>query len=349
MNARVIALMSKQHGLVTRPQALRAGMAADQIDRLVRTKRWTVVRRGVYAETEFVATLHTVRERRMLADRAASMRIGSQHVMSHHSSAYPLDLDVLHERPAATHVTRLGIVGSHNRHGINHHRAPYSTDLLTEREGLVCLNGARTAADIGRAHGYRHCLVAGDSALRTGTTQAELDAVAEAMANWPFATVVRDAFASTSPDTDSIGETLSRELITELGHGVPEVQFGLTAEGRTAWCDLRLGRHIFEFDGRVKYQRVDEGGFASDSPDEVVWFEKGRQDFVCGFKLGMSRLIWHDVFGSARERTKERLVREYLETCNRFGTDISDLTTYRPRGPRPRPRRRLVLPSSYAA
>lgn len=348
MNARVVALMSSQHGLVTRPQAVAAGMSTDQIDRLVRVKAWTVVRKGVYAESAFVATLRSVREQRLLADRAASMRIRSPHVISHHSAAYLLDLGVLHERPPSTHVTRPGIVGSHRRHGINHHRAPYSPDLLVERDGLMVLNAARTAGDIGRAAGLLQCKVAGDSALRCGTTQAELDAVAESMAGWPYATVVKDAFASTSPDTDSVGETLALDLVSELGFGVPQVQFGLTADGRTAWCDLRLGRHVFEFDGRVKYQRVDEGGFASDSPDEVLWFEKKRQDWVCGFKLGMSRLVWDDHFGLARERAKTRLTREYVETCRLFGTDVSDLAPYRPRGPRPRPRRRPVRPRDAA-
>jgi len=338
MNARVIALMSAQHGLVTRKQAIEAGMSADQIDRLVRTKVWTAVRRGVYAETSYVATLTTVRAKRMLADRAASMRIGAKHHMSHHSAAYLLDLPVLQEPEPVTHVTRMGIVGSHHRHGVKHHRAPFRPELVVERAGLLCLGPARTAADISREHGYRHGLVAADSAMRNGTPRSELDEVAADMPSWPHVTVVRDVFASASPDTDSVGETLARELVTELGFGVPEVQFGLTADGRTAWCDLRLGRHVIEFDGRVKYQRVEEGGLAPDSPDEVVWFEKRRQDWVCGFKLGMSRLVWDDFFGLARERAKERVTREYLDTCQRFGTDPADLAPFRPRGPRPRPR-----------
>ena len=92
----------------------------------------------------------------------------------------------------------------------------------------------------------------------------------------------------------------------------------------------------------MKYLRVDEGGFASTSPDEVVWFEKKRQDWVCGFKTGMSRLVWEDAFtivigGTALERVQARLTREYLDTCQRFGTDVADLAPYRPRGERPRP------------
>ena len=67
-----------------------------------------------------------------------------------------------------------------------------------------------------------------------------------------------------------------------------------------------------------------------------------RQDWVCGLKLGMSRLVWDDAFtivtgGPGLERVQARLKREYLDTCRRFGTDITDLAAYLPRGIRPRP------------
>jgi hypothetical protein len=341
--------MSSQGGLVTRKQAVEAGMSTQQIDRLTRVGTWTVVRKGVYAETAYVASLTTVREQRLLYDRATSMRISSPHVRSHHSAAYVNGLDVLHERPEPlTHVTRPGIVGSHFRAGVKHHRAPYGEELVVDRGGIRTLNDARTAADIAREHGYRQGLVAADSALRAGTTAAELAAVAKAMKSWPNVTVVRDVLASAEADTDSIGETLTRMVVSdigaELGLGQPEVQFGLSANGRTVWCDLRLGRQMFEFDGHLKYQRIDEGGLASTSPDEIVWFEKQRQDFVCGFNVGMSRIVWLDLFGIRLEQLRDRIRREVLDTCRRFGTDVSDLAQYRPRGARPRPRRTWVHP-----
>jgi hypothetical protein len=344
MNSRVIAHMSTQGGLVTRAQAVEAGMAEHQIDRLTRTGKWTIVRKGVYADTALVESLSTPREKRILADHAASLRVRRKHVLSHHSSAYRNDLDVLHERPTAmSHLTRPGIVGSHVRANIKHHLAPYDPSLVVVTGGLPTLNNARTAADIAREQGYLQGLVAVDSALRCGTTKAELERVAASMKSWPGVTIVKDAIAAGMPDTDSIGETLTRdvaaELAAELGLPPPTVQFGLTADGRTAWCDVRVGRHLFEFDGFVKLRRIDEGGVAEASPEEVVWFEKQRQDFVCGFKVGMSRVVWDDVLGPGRKRAKSRLRRELLDTCQRFGTDISDLAAFRPRGPRPKPSR----------
>jgi hypothetical protein len=151
------------------------------------------------------------------------------------------------------------------------------------------------------------------------------------MAYWPGVTVARAAYDASDTGSDSVGETLARGLVEELGFGRPETQFGLTDGARTAWCDLRLGRHVFEFDGRGKYRRAEDGGLARVEPAEVVWYEKQRQDWVCGFKLGMSRIVWDDLWGHRRTEALRRVEREYLDTVARFGTSVDDLSPYRPR------------------
>jgi hypothetical protein len=86
-----------------------------------------------------------------------------------------------------------------------------------------------------------------------------------------------------------------------------------------------VGRHLVEFDGRTKYLRIENGGVAVVDPDRVVWEEKQRQDWLLGYRLGMSRLVWADYWGARRELAKERVRREYEATCAAYGTDISDL------------------------
>lgn len=335
MNARVAALMSAQWGLLTRRQALEAGMTGARIDHLVRTGRWEAVRTGVYAEAAYTALLSTDLQRRVLEARAASLRISSPHVISHHSAGDLLRMPLLNQRNPCTHVTRPGIVGSHLRHGVKHHLAPYAPHQVVTVEGVPVLDRARTALDVAREEGYLAGLVAADAALRAGTTRHDLAVAAEAMRCWPQVTVVRDVIASASPLTDSIAETLGRDFVTELGHGVPQPQFGLTADGRTAWCDLRLGRHFFEIDSRLKLRPAATGGLSTKAPEDTLWDEKLRQDFVTGFKTGVSRLTWNDFFGQQRARALDRCRREFLDTCARFGTDISDLAQYRPRRPKP--------------
>lgn len=329
--------MATQLGLITRRQALEAGLPPEAIDRLTRRGDWVIVRRGVYTDRATWEGLTRVEDQQRTRDRAASMRIRAPHVMSHDSAALELGLPILRARHPMTHVTRPGVVGSHLRHGVKHHLAPYLLPQVVVAHGRPVLGAARTAADIAREHGFVPGVVAFDSALRAGVEPWEFEKAIAAMAYWPGVTLSRSALDAADPGADSIGETLSRLMVEALGHGRPETQFGLTDGTRTAFCDLRLGRQMFEFDGHLKYQRVEDGGLADIDPSDVVWYEKQRQDWVCGFKLGMSRLVWDDLFGSRRELTARRLEREYLDTCARFGTSIDDLTAYRVRRPRQRP------------
>lgn len=329
MNPIVVGHMSAQRGLVTRAQAIAAGMSGRDIDAAVRGGRWAAVRRGVYAECELVAATVEWGARQRLLDDAACLRIGREHVRSHESAGLVLGMGLLLPEPCLTHVTRPTVHGSRHEFGVKHHLAPYSPEDVVEVDHLRCLRPARTAVDIARAHGHPHGVVAFDSALRMGVPLQELEAVLESMPCWPGIRTARAELELADDRSESVGETLARMLVIELGHGRPSTQFGLSDGRREAWCDLRLGRHIFEFDGRVKYRAEDAGGVARKPVEEVVWDEKGRQDFVTGFKLGMSRIVWSDFWGAARVRARARLDREYRDTCRRFGTDISDLAPYR--------------------
>lgn len=72
-----------------------------------------------------------------------------------------------------------------------------------------------------------------------------------------------DAIALADPGAESWLESEGRLLVIGLGIGRPQTQFGLTAEGRTGWCDLRVGRQVFEVDGALKY---DEDNLTGLSP-----------------------------------------------------------------------------------
>ena len=114
-------------------------------------------------------------------------------------------------------------------------------------------------------------------------------------------------------------------LLREIGLGPIQTQFELRDHTGWARCDMRVGRHLVEFDGFKKYLRQERGGLAVVDPDEVVWQEKQREDWLRGYRLGMSRLVWADYWGARRELAKERVRREYEATCAAYGTDISDL------------------------
>ena len=83
-----------------------------------------------------------------------------------------------------------------------------------------------------------------------------------------------------------------------------------------------MGCHIVECDGRSKSRPVADGGLADRELERILWDERRRQREVCSVGLGMSRLVWTDYWGAARERAKERLLREEQVTRQRFGDTL---------------------------
>jgi hypothetical protein len=141
---------------------------------------------------------------------------------------------------------------------------------------------------------------------------------------WPESKVIDAAIAMADPGAESWLESEGRVLVTSLEIGRPETQFGLTDGGRTVWCDLRVGRHVFEVDGHLKYAAATA---RDGDPDAALRKEKERQDFITGFKLGVSRITAADC-RAGQAAARKRLLREYADTCARFGTDIVDLAPY---------------------
>ncbi|MDN4173704.1 type IV toxin-antitoxin system AbiEi family antitoxin domain-containing protein [Nocardioides sp. SOB77] len=329
----VLAALRKPPHLITRRDALAAGITDREVDRLVRTGTWVAVRRGVYAERTHVESLVERAQRQRLQDEAVALTTRIGHVRSHDSAAVVWRLAVpLPARPV-THLTvpvperaRSRPQRCRFRHGVKHHLAPYdAADRPTVVDGVAVLGLARTAVDLAREHELLTRVAAVDGALRAGVARSELTEVVARMDCWPHVNRVRQAIDLGDPGAESVGETLARMLLLRLGRGRQQTQFGLSRDGRTAFADLRLGRHLFEFDGRLKYRR----GVVDDRPaEEVVWEEKRRQDWFCSYRLGMSRLVWEDVLGAGTVAALARLEREVASTEARFGSDISDLAPY---------------------
>ena len=334
MNPRVQATMAAHHGLITRSQALSSGLDLETIYGYVKSGVWTAVRRGVYAESSYVQSVTLPTDRQRLRDRAACAAITVPFVRSHDTAALELGMPILLPRNPQTHVTRKPVVGTHNKWGVKHHLAPYLDEQVTQASGFAVLGLARTAVDIAREHGRPYGVVAVDAARQMGVSLRELDEVLDHMQHWPHRRRVREAIDLSYPGVESIGESLTRDVLEELGLTDLETQFEITDGVRTARFDLRVGRHLFEFDGRSKYVSTAAGGLALRPVDEILAEEKTRQDWAHGFHLGMSRVEWADLFGQNRNYLKNRLSREHLATCRAFGTDISDLERFRVRRPR---------------
>lgn len=326
------AVIAARGPLVTRDVAVAAGLSPRAVDRLVRVGTWVAVRRGVYATPAYVAAQLHRSDRQRLQDDAACLRISRSHVRSHASAAVVLGMQVLLPDPPTTHVTRDGVHGSRHEHGVKHHLAPYDAAQVLVVDGVRVLEPARTALDITREQGLVAGVAAMDAALRLGVRRERLQTAFAQMTCWPGSTLIRAGLERCDAGSDSLAETLGRLMAARLGRGRPQTQFGLSCDGRTAYADLRLGRHLIEIDGRMRYAPGQPR-----RPDEIWWDEKKRQDWLCGFKLGISRLTWADVWPFGQPAVLARLEREAADTDRRFGTDIADLAPYvvqrRPRRP----------------
>ncbi len=320
MRPRLAALAATQSGLITRRQAIRAGYT----ERELRTSTavhgpWVAVRRGVYADRSLWEGLDERDGRWRLRDRAAQLTMSSEHVLSHDSAARSLELPFLRPRVALVHVTRPGVGGSRTEHGVKHHLSRLVPPRQVAADRLPVTSLARTALDLAREHGFETGVTACDAALQRGATYADFASQLDTMTCWPNITRARAAVEHADAGAESVGESLARLLVEELGIGAAQTQFAVRTPRGTAWCDLRVGCHVFEFDGRIKYLRQQEGGIASRPVNEILWDEKRRQNDVCAAGLGMSRIIWDELWGEARKRTLARLRSEYDVTCARFG------------------------------
>lgn len=316
------ALLRRQHGLITHAQLLEVVPHRGDVRRLVRAGRLVPVRRGVLADAEVWDAAERFRAKPLLRVRAAALTLQStSYAFSHDSSSIILGMGAPVPEAALVHISRAKVHGDAERAGVKHHRAPFLEVEAGEVEGLRVLGPARTALDMAREHGRAAGLAACDAALRHGVTRAELVEAFERMHCWPGSTVMRWCIAHADAGAESYLESVGRELVLELGVGTPHTQFGLSDGRREVWCDIRVGRHVFEVDGLLKY------------PDDpaaarvVLRKEKERQDFIGGFKLGISRITAYDC-GPGRTAALARLHREQADTARRFGASIEDLSPF---------------------
>lgn len=327
MDPRISSLITQQHGVVVRRQLRSLGMSDDDVRARLTSRELRTVRRGVYTTSEHWEGLDDYHGRPLLRALAASRSMLHPHVLSHDSAALALGLPLLGPPDRLAHITRFEVQGGRTRHGVKHHRAPFDPWMIEEHYGVPCLGPARTAIDIAREHGVRHGVVAIDAARNRGTPMRDLELVVAGMCCWPHIRWAKEALALSDDGAESPGETLTRLMLLDAGLPVTS-QFGLRRDGRTAWADLRVRRHLIEFDGRFKYRDREVRWGDTRSPEEIVWDEKLREDFLRSFRVGISRPTWVDVQPPAWKATQARLIADVQRSDELYGTDIDDLREF---------------------
>lgn len=299
-------------------------MLPSEITASLRAGHLVVIRRGVYAERAVWDVLDVYRGRPRLEARAAVLMLQRGWVLSHDSAAHELGLELLRPKDPHVHITRPGFTSAWTRYGVKHHYARFRPRQIVNLDGFPVLDMARTAVDIGREHGEWAGVVTCDSAMRHGVSRSALMEAYLPMDHWPNVTCARAAVDFADPRAESAAESLARILVAELGIGEPDPQFPVAIETGIAWCDIRVGNHVFEVDGRIKYRSEESGGVARRPVDDVIWEEKRRERLICAEGLGMSRIFWEDFWGARRENAKRRIRTEYDVTAARFGPQLAE-------------------------
>jgi hypothetical protein len=277
-----------------RSRMLAAGWSDDEVRRLLRIGDLSRVRRGSYVLGPLPD--EPVRRHR-IAITAAVEALGDAAVVSHLSAA------VLHGLPLwgvalhRVHVTRARVSGGRRGRIVHVHTAPLEVDEIALADGIAVTSVARTVVDVARTVPFEQAVVVLDAALALDMVEGEQLAEALLRARgWPGCPAARRAVAFAEPGAESVGESRSRVAIQRAGLPPPILQWEVCdAAGRSlgfadfGWPRLRL---VGEFDGEIKYGRLLKPG---QSPGDVVFAEKVREDQMRATDLGMARWIWDEL------------------------------------------------------
>lgn len=317
MRPALASILSRQGGLFTRGQALSAGYTVREFAALTkrRTGSWVRIRYGVYTTREHWAAAEGL-ERAKLIDRAALLVCNDESVLSHSSAARWLGLALYGVDDSLAHLNRPG-QGQTARieSGVKHHRGRLDPDEVMEVDGVRVTVPARTALDIAAEFGYRSGLVTADSALHLGSpdTHRSMRALAEAHECAPNGPTIRAVADQADGRAATPIETLGRATLQAIGIDDLDLQHVIRLPtGRHAITDLysRSLNHVFECDGRIKYQDGYDDLGRRRTAEQVLWEEKKREDAVRSTGRGFSRLLWPDVQEGNLARTRERIWQE---------------------------------------
>jgi len=279
------AVASRQGGVLTRDQVRACGYGDAFVRRMVRTGAWTLLRRGVYAET---ADLE--RTGRLIATAAAGwMALGRRGVLSHRTAATLHGLAIV-GGPGPTQLTAPpGVLRPRTTTGLRISTAGLPAHHITTVHGLPVTTPARTVLDLARSSPHTDGVVVAESALRQARTErAELDRLLLDCWTWPGIRQATRVVAFAGDRSDSALESVCRVVFAGAGLPAPEQQ-ALLVDERDGWfarVDFLWERHrtVVEADGRGKY-----GGPAD------LWSEKLRQERIEELGYAVLRVTWAQV------------------------------------------------------
>ena len=289
--------------IVTRSEAIDAGLTPDQIRQRVRSGRWRRLDTGVYLREA---------ARRVDLDEYADARVAHVErcvaaVRRHRGCVIGFGSGALvHGLPLATGVPDLAQVitpaggWTGLRNGVRY-RAAHLPEADVVGVGVQVTSLARTVVDVARTHPLGDALAAGDAAVRGGGLDAQQ--ARDLLAGMGTVRGCRQAAAALrhlDGRRETALESLSWARFLEWQLPLPELQHefwdddGFVGRVDFWWPAFRL---VGEADGRLKYATGDD-----------LYAEKRREDRLRALDLGVLRWGWPDLWGAPADRLRRRLV-----------------------------------------
>ncbi len=136
-DATCLKIAARNYGVITREQALAAGLSRHQIEQRLTSGAWRVVHKGIYASCAVPRSWHQ-------ALLATCLRAGPGAVASHRAAAAEWGLDGF--GPSVVEITAPRYVRAE---GVVVHRGPVSRRDMGKLRGIPVTGVARTLADLG--------------------------------------------------------------------------------------------------------------------------------------------------------------------------------------------------------
>lgn len=283
--------------VIWRTEHLRdAGFSSRSLDRLIRDGVILRMRRGCYARASWWQKLSAngrLRQRIRIHQYCTLATSPQGFVYSHISAAAIHGLHVWNV-PERIHVTQASRPsGLGQAADVQSHSRPLGSQDVVEVDDFMTTTLERTVIDCALSLPYRQALVIADQALRAGASRALLQNMASMLTATSGVRNLRRVLQHANALSESVGETLCRDLMRELRLPAPVCQL---------WIRTRLGsfradfaweeeKVVLEFDGKGKY-------FDYRPTDEAVYLERKRESALIEAGWTVIRVQWADLFRS---------------------------------------------------
>ena len=292
--------------IVSRSDALTRGVSDAELQRFCRTKAWRRLRPGRFVSRSEFDALVPAEKHRVIAEAVFDAATADDAILSHTTAAVFHGLDVNASDLRHVHITR-NRAGGGRRNGYRIvHGASYSTSDVAVVDGVRVTALPRTIADVARLLSFADAVCIADLAARTkNLTPEQVVAALDACANHPNNRQARRVAEFMNGKSESVGESRCRVVLHQLGY-TPRLQVRVSdGNGVFARVDFYLDGifTVIEFDGFVKYGRLVPAG---ETPADVAWKEKVREDRMRSGGAQVVRLTWSDL---DRPEHIDRLIR----------------------------------------